>query len=97
MRNSKLLRLLSALCLAALLISCLPSAFAYGHASTWAKAELEAMDALGLIPAQLEERHDLREHITRLEMCAIAVQAYERYTGQEISPSSERSGAAGTG
>lgn len=61
MRNSKLLRLLSALCLAALLISCLPSAFAYGHASTWAKAELEAMDALGLIPAQLEERHDLRE------------------------------------
>ncbi len=89
MRNSKLLRLLSALCLAALLISCLPSAFAYGHTSTWAKAELEAMDALGLIPAQLEERHDLREHITRLEMCAIAVQAYERYTGQEISPSSE--------
>ncbi len=85
MKNSKLLRFLSTLCLAVLLISCLPSAYAYGHASAWAKAELETMDALGLIPTQLEERTDLRERITRLEMCAIAVQAYERHTGQEIS------------
>ena len=85
MKHHKRLRLVSIVCLAALLVSCLPGAYAYGVSSAWAKEELDAMAALDLIPALLEERGDLRENITRLEMCALAVQAYERYTGEELS------------
>lgn len=86
MKQHKRLRLVSIVCLAALLVSCLPGAYAYGvSTSAWAKEELDAMAALDLIPALLEERGDLRENITRLEMCALAVQAYERYTGEELS------------
>ena len=85
MKQHKRLRLVSIVCLAALLVSCLPGAYAYGVSSAWAREELDAMAALDLIPALLEERGDLRENITRLEMCALAVQAYERYTGEELS------------
>ena len=85
MKQHKRLRLVSIVCLAALLVSCLPGAYAYGDSSAWAREELDAMAALDLIPALLEERGDLRENITRLEMCALAVQAYERYTGEELS------------
>ena len=85
MKQHKRLRLVSIVCPAALLVSCLPGAYAYGVSSAWAKEELDAMAALDLIPALLEERGDLRENITRLEMCALAVQAYERYTGEELS------------
>ncbi len=85
MKQHKRLRLVSIVCLAALLVSCLPGAYAYGVSSAWAREELDAMAALDLIPSLLEERGDLRENITRLEMCALAVQAYERYTGEELS------------
>ncbi len=85
MKQHKRLRFVSIVCLAALLVSCLPGAYAYGVSSAWAREELDAMAALDLIPALLEERGDLRENITRLEMCALAVQAYERYTGEELS------------
>ena len=85
MKQHKRLRLVSIVCLAALLVSRLPGAYAYGVSSARAKEELDAMAALDLIPALLEERGDLRENITRLEMCALAVQAYERYTGEELS------------
>ena len=85
MKQHKRLRLVSIVCLAALLVSCLPGAYAYGVSSAWAREELDAMAALDLIPALLDERGDLRENITRLEMCALAVQAYERYTGEELS------------
>ena len=78
------LRLLSVLCLAALLIACLPAAYAYGVCSAWAKPELDQMSELSLIPQVLEEKPNLWDSITRLEMCAIAVQAYEVYTGEEI-------------
>ena len=74
------LRLLSVLCLAALLIACLPAAYAYGVCSAWAKPELDQMSELSLIPQALEEKPNLWDSITRLEMCAIAVQAYEVYT-----------------
>ena len=83
MKQHKRLRFVSIVCLAALLVSCLPGAYAYGVSSAWAREELDAMAALDLIPALLEERGDLRENITRLEMCALAVQAYEHYTGEE--------------
>ena len=85
MKQHKRLRFVSIVCLAALLVSCLPGAYAYGVSSAWAREELDAMAALDLIPALLEERGDLRENITRLEMCALAVQAYEHYTGEELS------------
>ena len=41
------LRLLSVLCLAALLIACLPAAYAYGVCSAWAKPELDSPGAGG--------------------------------------------------
>ena len=65
MKQHKRLRLVSIVCLAALLVSCLPGAYAYGVSSAWAREELDAMAALDLIPALLEERGDLRENITR--------------------------------
>lgn len=82
MKQKKLIRLLSLLCLIALVT--VSTAYAYGTSSNWAVPELDAMEALGLIPQALAEKPDLRVEITRLEMCAIAVQAFETYTGQEI-------------
>lgn len=85
MRNNKTtVRLLSFLCLFALLAGAAAPVLAYGGSSNWAKAELDAMDALGLIPEMLQEKAALTDNITRLEMCAIAVQAFEVYIGQEI-------------
>lgn len=84
MKRSALLRILSVLCLAAVLLGAMPAALAYGAASNWARAELDGMEALGLIPAELEEKESLKSTITRLEMCAVAVRAYETYTKQEI-------------
>ena len=42
MKQHKRLRLVSIVCLAALLVSCLPGAYAYGVSSAWAKEELDA-------------------------------------------------------
>lgn len=83
--RKKLLRGISLLCLAAMLLAVVPTAFAYGSANGWFKAELNRMEALGLIPQALQEKDDLRVNITRLEMCTIAVQAFETYIGAEIS------------
>lgn len=83
------LRIIATICIAAMLFGIIPSALAYGATSNWAKAELDAMEALGLIPQELEEKEDLRENITRLEMCTIAVQAFEVYIGAEIPVSEE--------
>ena len=43
MKQHKRLRLVSIVCLAALLVSCLPGAYAYGVSSAWAKEELDAI------------------------------------------------------
>lgn len=72
-------------CTLALVVSMFPAAFAYGLSSEWAKTELDEMAVLGLLPEMLEEKESLLETATRLEMCAVAVQAYEIYTGQEIT------------
>ena len=58
MKQKKLIRLLSLLCLIALVT--VSTAYAYGTSSNWAVPELDAMEALGLIPQALAEKPDLR-------------------------------------
>jgi len=54
--------------------------------SSWASAELEKADALGLIPDSLKSA-DLTKPITRAEFAAIAVKVYESLTGEKTTPS----------
>ena len=84
MKRFALRRCLALLCLAALLLTMAPAAMAYGASSAWAREELDQMEALGLIPDELEQKESLLVDCTRLEMCAVAVGAYETYMGQEI-------------
>lgn len=83
------LRYVAIICLFAMLFGMISTVGAYGAASNWAKTELDAMEALGLIPPELEEKENLRGNITRMEMCAIAVQALEVYIGEEIPVTEE--------
>ena len=54
---------------------------AYGSCSSWAKSQLDEIDAIGLIPASLESA-DMTTNITRQELCEMAVLAYRRITGR---------------
>lgn len=55
--------------------------------STWAVAELEKADGLGLIPDILQGK-DLTKPITREEFCELAVLLYEKVTGTAASAAS---------
>ena len=68
MKRFALRRCLALLCLAALLLTMVPAAMAYGASSSWAREELEQMEALGLIPEELEQKESLLVDCTRLEM-----------------------------
>ena len=63
--------------------SLIPGVGAYYNESNWAKPELEAMAAEGLIPDSLIE-DDMKSGISRLEMCHTAVLACEKILGQEL-------------
>ncbi len=76
---------LAFLCVVAFLVSLMPSVLAYGNSSSWAKYDLDKIEALGLIPQELQEKADLRDDITRLEMCSAAVLTYETLMGQTIT------------
>jgi len=54
-------------------------------ASEWAKPELEKGQSYGLIPDVLKDA-DLTKPITRAEFAAVAVKAYENFTGTTASP-----------
>lgn len=83
MRKTRLVRIVAVLCLLTVVISTVPTVSAYTAVSDWFTEEIESMDQAGLIPAVFEEK-DLRTSVTRLEMCAVAVTAFEAYTGNEI-------------
>lgn len=83
-------RLLAFFLAAVLLLSCTPAVMAYGSASGWAKPYVEAMEALGLIPASLEEAPALNVPMTREQMCDLLIQVYETHTQQEIIVDNER-------
>ena len=91
---------------AVLLFSLFPAVSAYTGVADWAKPEVTAMDELGLIPESLAQA-DMRQNISRLDMCRVAVLAYEKLKGKAIpqpenhpftdttDPSVEKAWAAG--
>lgn len=64
----------------------LPLAFgvsAYENESEWAREDLTAMEALGLIPETLSDA-DMTGEISRMDMCRVAVASYEKVTDEEL-------------
>ena len=59
----------------------------YSNISTWAIREVKEMDEKGMIPSVLDNC-DMSKSITRAQMCAIAVTAYGKITGETYSPKS---------
>lgn len=76
------LRSISLLLALVLIVGMIPTASAY-TADPWAQEEVGEMSDLGLLPDSLAAG-DLTQNITRLDMCRIAVLAYEELTGREI-------------
>lgn len=81
--NQLLKRILTASLALVMTLSLIPGVNAYYNESNWAKPELEAMAAEGLIPDSLIE-DDMKSGITRLEMCHTAVLACEKIAGAEL-------------
>lgn len=81
MKRTQMTRILCLLLAIAVFLPILPSASAYGNCSGWAVAQLDEVDALGLIPASLDDA-DMTVDITRQELCEMAVLAYRRITGR---------------
>lgn len=77
-KSKKLVSLILAL---TMLLAAVPGVHAYGAVSDWAQDKVAAMDELGLIPDSMAEM-DLRQDISRLDMCRIAMLAYTKITGQ---------------
>ena len=66
-----------------MILSAAPAASAYTGVSSWAEPEVTEMDELGLIPDSLMDS-DLSKRISRLDMCRVAVLAYEKATGKTL-------------
>ena len=81
--NTLLKRILTASLALVMVFSLVPGVNAYHNESNWAKPELEAMVAEGLIPDSLIN-DDMKSGITRLEMCETAVLACEKIAGAEL-------------
>ena len=76
------------MCALLCLIFCLSlalTALAYTGVSNWAKEDVEAAEAMGIIPDSLQNRK-LTTSMTRLEMCHMAVNAFEKLTGSSLYP-----------
>ena len=67
-----------------MLLSMAPVVTAFNGMDRWAEAEVGTMVELGLIPDAMMGA-DLRKPISRLDMCRIAVLAYEKLTDTTIS------------
>lgn len=76
-------RLISLTLALVMTLSLIPAAGAYFNVSGWAEEKLEAMNAEGLIPDSLQDA-DMKEGISRLDMCRSAVLAYEKLTGTKM-------------
>ncbi len=59
----------------------------YSNISTWAIREVEEMQKRGMIPSVLDNC-DMSKPITRAEMCAMAVTAYGKITGEPYTAKS---------
>ena len=60
-------------------------ALAYTGVSDWAAEEVGSAEDLGIIPASLQ-KVPLNEAMTRLDMCRMAVNAFEKLTGTSLYP-----------
>ena len=81
-------RLRRPLCALICLLFCLSlalPALAYSGVSNWAKEDVDAADALGIVPEELQKRA-LTSAMTRMEMCHMAVNAFEKLTGSSLYP-----------
>lgn len=82
----KLTQRLAALILCfALLLALSPSCLAYSGVSSWAQAEVNAADALGIIPQSLQTI-PLSNAMTRADMCHMAVNLFKTITGSTLYP-----------
>ena len=68
-----------------LCVSMSVEALAYTGVSNWATAEVEAAEELGIIPTSLQ-KVPLNEAMSRLDMCHMAVNAFEKLTGTTLYP-----------
>lgn len=78
--NFKSKKIISLILVLTLLIAAVPGVNAYGAVSDWAQDKVAAMEQLGLIPDSMDQM-DLRQDISRLDMCRIAMLAYTKVTG----------------
>ena len=85
MIRQKLRRLGCMILVLALCLTMCVEALAYTGVSNWATAEVEAAEALGIIPASLQKT-PLNGAMTRLDMCRMAVNAFEKLTGTNLYP-----------
>ena len=85
----KVRKLLCLLLCAAMLMSMSAVCFAANNKySSWFKTNYDEINQLGLMPASFNGL-DLTKDITRGEMCALAVYAFEKATGNDIDLSNE--------
>lgn len=80
-------RIVSILLCVCLLASCIPAVSAYTGVGSWAADAVREMDALGFLPASLQNA-DLSRPITRGEMCQMAVLVYGHLLAMEPYPDS---------
>ena len=85
MRSHTLRRICAMVLCLVLCFSMSAEALAYVGVSNWAKKDVDAAEALGIIPPALEKKA-LSGEMTRLEMCQMAVNTFEEITGTSLYP-----------
>ncbi len=85
MKRYLLRRALALLCCIALCFGLGVEALAYSGTSSWATAEVDAADLLGIIPASLQTL-PLSSAMSRIDMCHMAVNLFEKMTDTTLFP-----------
>ncbi len=85
MRSHMLRRICAMILCLALCFGMSAEVLAYTGVSNWAQEEVDAAEALGIIPPALEKKV-LSGEMTRLEMCHMAVNTFEEITGTSLYP-----------
>lgn len=71
-----------------LLFACVPTVSAYYNVSSWAREAVDSMYELGFLPDSLKNA-DMGKHITRGQMCQMAVLVYNQLIGTpDVGPDS---------
>lgn len=78
-------RLISIVICLSLCFAMASGVLAYSGVSSWAKEDVDSAETLGILPASLQSKA-LSSPMTRLEMCHMAVNAFEKITGSSLYP-----------